>query len=220
MASAQRLSHVDETPVADFLHFLATNRSQGLRFGNSSKASTFVPQDELERYLLSPGRLQALLESVCQKRFTPKDLAAVRTRLRIFSILVSIERGHLIQQCVRIRALSDDRLPFESSPSSFSTDTFKRFDEEQWAFCAHEFQDSDCDVQILEDTILPILGHDKKGSGRTATTSLVQIHPYYCFCATHSDDEDDVNVCLHCGIIHWPVTFANYAAVNQQPLQT
>lgn len=220
MASSQRLSHVDETPIAEFFRFLASNRSQGVRFGNSSKACTYVPQDELERYLLSPGRLQGLLESVCHKSFTSKDLVAVRTRLRVFSILVSIDRGSLIQHCVKVRALSDDRLPFESPPASFSSDTFKRFDEEQWAFCAHEFQDSDCDVQIHEDTILPICVHDKKGSGRTATASLVQIYPYYCFCATHTGDEDDVSLAAALWYRFLVCSLANFAAVNQQPLQT
>lgn len=202
MASPHHLSHVDETPVAEFRHFLATKRSQGLRFGNLPKQCTFVPQDELESYL-SVGRLQALLESVCHKRFTPKEVAAAQTRLRILSILVLIDRGHLIQYCIKVRALSDDRLPFEAAPSTFSSDTFKRFDEEQWAFCAHEFQDSDYDVQILAGTILPISGLERKGSGRTATTSLVQIHPYYCFCATTGADEDEVSqpfalYCLRC----------------------
>lgn len=192
MALPHHLSPVDETPVAEFLHFLATKRSQGLRFGNSPIPRTFIPQDELEDHLTA-GRLQALMESVCHKRFTPREVTAAQTRLRIFSILLIIDKGHLIQHCIKVRALSDDRLPFESAPSSFSPDTFKRFNEEQWAFCAHEFQESDCDVQILDGTILPISGLETKGTGRTATTSLIHIHPYYCFCATTRAVDDEVS---------------------------
>lgn len=160
------------------------------------------------------GRLQPLLESVCHKRFTPKEVAAAQTRLRILSILVLIDRGHLIEYCIKVRGLSDARLPLEAAPLSFSSDTFKRFDEEQWAFCAHEFQDSDCDGQILDGTILPFSGLEKKGSGRTATTSLVQIHPYYCFCATPGADEDEVSKPFGFCDFAFAQAFTNIASVN------
>lgn len=192
MALPHRSSTVDETPVADFLRFIATKRLQGFRFGNSPIPLTFIPQDELEDYL-TVGRLQALMESVCHKQFTPREVTAAQARLRIFSILLIIDQGHLLQHCIKVRALSDDRLPFESAPSSFLPETFERFDEEQWAFCAHEFQESDCDVQILDDTILPLSGLEKRGYSRAVTTSLIQIHPYYCFCATARAIGDEVS---------------------------
>ncbi|KAK5064908.1 hypothetical protein LTR84_000742 [Exophiala bonariae] len=166
MASSRSLSPGDATPVAEFLHFLSKHQSPGLRFGSSLQKCMFVPQDELQAYL-SGARLQALLESVCRQRFTQKDVntAAVQSRRRILAILILIGRGDLIKRCFTAHAPSDENLPFELQPSQFSFDTFRRFYEEQWAFCAHSFQEGEIDSHILENTILPIYGLEEKDLG-------------------------------------------------------
>lgn len=207
MEPPHRLSHMhfDETPQAELRRFLAARRVQGLRFGNSSRAETFIPKDELLQFLGSPGKLEALLESACHKRFTRADIAAVEDRLLILSILVLIDRGDLIDYCIKVPSLIDARLPFEVPPPSFSKDLFQRFDEEQWAFCAYEFKDGPSDVQILNDTIFPISQREEKGAGRTSTTWLVKIHPWYCFCANNSDDDGEVSANCTVSLLDCPL---------------
>lgn len=192
MGTPHRTSHAsfDETAKFEFYEFLKTERGHGHRFSTSSKAATYVAQDKLHSFLDRPGNLQAVVEGVCQRHFTRADLQAVKKRLRFLAILVLIERGDLFTHCIKFAALVDIRLPLEAPPSFFSPETFRRFDEEQWAFCAYEFKNGPSDERILKDTIFPISRREVKGTGRTSTAWLVDIHPWYCFCGSGEDDED------------------------------
>jgi hypothetical protein len=112
------------------------------------------------------------------------DPSIVRTRyLRIFCILLSLKKGHLIINFIRSE-LHDDRLPFSliDRPVDFSTDRddpylWENFCNKQWLFCAAEFKGYD--IRLEKERILPIVEKVEVAVGENTTFYKVIIHEAY-----------------------------------------
>ncbi|KIX03656.1 uncharacterized protein Z518_07209 [Rhinocladiella mackenziei CBS 650.93] len=189
--------------IQDFIRWIDDNSIQGLTSDSSS--APFMPQKRLTEYIRQGTRLRNLLKELFSPTDPPVHVepdAILKNCTAVLAILVRIEYGRYIEEFVRHRELFDNHLPFLTMPANFPRSNnegvfFKKFDEEQWRFCAHIFSRARIDDQISASYILPITSKEKIAEGGTANVFRIQIHPDYDELDPPTGDSDESHVRKH-----------------------
>lgn len=107
----------------------------------------------------------------------------------VFSILVSISRPSAISEFIN-NQLEDERLPFTTTPVSWSDDStksnlFQEFLKNQWKFCPLVFKSSwqYSKTELSDNQVLPILrkeplDQDAHRDGHDVVLYKVELHPH------------------------------------------
>lgn len=154
------------------------------KFEKSENLDFFMPDNQLKEYF------ERHLEEILYALSEETGLKSVEPRfirdgyLKIFAILLRIKREAWITYFLNFPSLNDNKLPFESKPDDFPAATeddrffWTSFNRCQWIFCAPEIRYKPrCkwNTQI----VLPIIFKERIGSGSSAETYKIRIHPEY-----------------------------------------
>ena len=156
---------------------------------HSKDLDFFVPESQLREYF--SRNLNEILCAVSEETGTrPVESRLVRNGyLKIFAILLRINRGNFIRYFVKYDTLNDNKLPFERKPHDFPPETvddptfWTNFNDCQWMFCAPEIRYMS-GFKWGERRVLPIVFKKPIGSGGSADTFMIRIHPDYNFLDT------------------------------------
>ncbi|OAG07882.1 uncharacterized protein CC84DRAFT_1173477 [Paraphaeosphaeria sporulosa] len=167
--------------VPDFLHHIKSNARWAVDDAlPPPHRRSFVPISALRRYL-TEGKIRRILASslssstACSKVY--KDY------IRVFTILVYINKLPWLRRFLREQRLEDNFLPFVND-SDWPTDMrefFDQFVEAQWQFCAQDFESTrlNGDFRIDERIIIPIVEKRLIKKGPDSSAWEVDIHPDY-----------------------------------------
>ena len=172
--------------IQAFLRWIASPDSRRRGIGSSSRATQceFIPPSEVQRYLNAGHRVECLLQSLFGKDDSrAMNAGIVREHyLRPFAILLCIGEGLMIQHFIHYPSLQDHRLPYRGCPQDFpfSPDPtfFERFQNEQWKFCAVEFE-YNTNLHLHKEEILPITHIKEIGRGGNAVIHKIVVHEEY-----------------------------------------
>lgn len=165
-------------------HESSKMRQPGLNGSNHESPCHYITISEVKRYLETPGRVEALLQSVFRNGTSiPEDADLIRQHyLRSLAILLLIGRGSMIHQFARHDSLQDRCLPHRSRPIDFPSSSdpsfFEDFSENQWQFCAKDLEYNMHRYAHKED-ILPITNKAEIGKGGNAVIFRFNVHEEY-----------------------------------------
>ena len=175
--TASHMAHVQE-----FIEWVRdVSEKYQMRGGQS-----FIPFSELRSYL-GTYRVEKLLDEVLLTDMlsTAHMVPTIRSSyLRVFAILLNINKGHLIKELICEPGLSDLSLPIqgqhEKSKYLAGKDSlfWNSFARKQWLFCAQPLDDTP-NLEILPDYILPIIESDYLYRGGSAEVYRIRIHEGY-----------------------------------------
>lgn len=182
----------DNSFIEDFKDFVKKSEVVCISEGDDEVMNDhpFVPYTALEAYFDRPKQMQSLLATLFPGQ-TAEDLPSTNTirrkYLRVFSILVSINKGHLITAFIE-RRLLDVLLPFSNSSSSAmssiedsdntSMDVISPFTRVQWKFCTPILKGG-MNENFNQDSVLPILRREKLNQVDLACTYKIVLHEAY-----------------------------------------
>jgi hypothetical protein len=145
----------------------------------------FVSYKELEDYFSNQYHVKKLLRVLFGDGAEPPvEPDQIRGKYsKVFFILLLIGKGCYIAHFIRHDDLCDQRLPFKTIPDDFPIsppghDFFDSFCQKQWECCAPIFHNNMNKIFGVKE-VLPIILKERLGSGGSATTFKVSIHPAY-----------------------------------------
>ena len=198
----QLQAHRSEEPaIQDFYEWVDKNRVNGILGPSETVDCPFMPLPLLESHFKAPGRLRQILKALFPEDslspINPEDI--LRGRVRIFAILILINRGRCIKTVLRYPTLQDSYLPFLKEPSHFPRDAdgdssiWSAFSKKQFQFCPHTFERGMRDTELEDDTVLPIIRKDLIRRGGSAAIYKIKLHAEYD-CLTSPDHPNQVIV--------------------------
>ena len=182
----------DNSFIEDFKDFIKKSEVVCISEGGDEVMNDhpFVPYTALEAYFERPKQMQSLLATLFPGKMAeelPSTNTIRRKYLKVFSILVSINKGHLITAFME-RRLLDGLLPFSNSSSSAmssiegsdntSMDVISSFSRVQWKFCTPILKGG-MNENFSRDSALPILRREKLNQVDFACTYKIVIHEAY-----------------------------------------
>lgn len=175
----------------EFQEFLANHLQNG-SFGALpevppapvQRGARYLPDPDREEFFRNERRLKQLLEDVLQtdQRYSVRVDALRKDYTRVFSTLLSIERGGAIVHFMSKPGLSDSHFPFKTGhlfPSRISDETFfDDFYKKQWMFCAPKLTRDRPDWFEWEpERILPVNYRELGKGGSGAKIFEMKVHP-------------------------------------------
>ena len=176
--------------VHDFLSSILDIFEQGSRgtFAPDHDAH-YIPDSVIEKSFHSTHDVEHLIAATFDLRRNdmvapPVSVKGLQERYpKVFTILLSINRGTYIRGFMERAGLEDSKLPFRARPSNFpdhQLDPFwPKFESNQWMFCAPEIHYNRSMDWRNPNLILPFQYVKLLDSGATATTYLIKINPSY-----------------------------------------
>jgi hypothetical protein len=163
----------------DFLDHLGRNRAFALSSHSQATKRPFIPDHVLHSYLY-PVRIRELLRCYAQPE---GDWEIVQQGyLKIFTILLVIDRAAYLQHFVEGFNLADTQLPFKH-PTEFPSgcsDFYEAFYQAQWGFCALPLRRHWLNkTRWGDELIIPIVRRGFLKEGVDASTYIVEIEPSY-----------------------------------------
>lgn len=141
---------------------------------------SFVPLSEVRSFYSKPHRVQDILKAFHQNTALAK--AIQKSYIRVFTILVLIQKAAYIVHFTSYNHLTDEHLPFRSC-NEWPEDTkefFDSFSNEQWKFCPLNLDKHGLnDTHLPDNTILPITIKKVLREGVHSRTSLIEVYPEY-----------------------------------------
>lgn len=142
----------------------------------------FVPEKALADYM-DETRLLALLKSLFKTSMMPYIRRIRNGYTKVFAILLSIHKGHFISVFIRHDGLCDRFLPFFQKPDRFphdeDADFFENFQKKQWYFCPWNFGETDMEISIDHNYVLPIQSRTRVGREGFAHIYRIEIDAAY-----------------------------------------
>jgi hypothetical protein len=145
----------------------------------------FMPLEDLKTYWRANDckNLTDVLRELFQPHCPPIDAEFIlRGHTPVFSILLRIGQGILIEHFSRYEELSDPRLPFDvdHTPRGFplpeeDPDFLQKFCEKQWMYCAPVFDNHMLHKHFGPRRLLPIVYKEPKGIEGTAGTYVIKL---------------------------------------------
>jgi hypothetical protein len=177
----------EEQAIQDFISWVEKNRANG-RLGSSDTVCLFMPLQLLESHLKAPRRLRQILSALFPGNrslpIQPDDILHLDI-VRIFAILILIDKGRYIKTIAHHPNIKDKFLPFLEEPRHFprladgDTSIWSAFYKKQFQFCPHLFTHVVTDTELEDDTILPIITKEPLPSGGSATICKIKLHAEY-----------------------------------------
>ncbi|KAJ4305090.1 hypothetical protein N0V90_000620 [Kalmusia sp. IMI 367209] len=167
--------------AAEFSAFLENVQLLGTNGTPTAREQTFVTVDQLREYWTTNRIRQALNNP----SYSTHHISVIHdNHIRVFSILVMIDRPDYINLLMPYDRFTDHRLPFDLNysytPEYWPSDkeNFHRFCEAQWKFCVPNLEGQRLigGAHFEEQRILPYTKVKALKSGNTATTYIIQIH--------------------------------------------
>jgi len=144
----------------------------------------YLPDPDREAFFRDNEQVKRLLDAVLYPNL-PLHVSLDTLRqsyTKVFSTLLCIGRGAAIVHFVNKPGFTDGHLPFLhgcSFPNRLSDETFfDEFYKKQWMFCAPKLEFHEW-WQWEPDRILPIVYEQELGSGSSARTFRLRVHPGY-----------------------------------------
>jgi hypothetical protein len=162
--------------VTDLQHKIETFRVQCADEGRS-----FIPNSPLQRYLTE----QVLYQLLDELSISHGDFYAIRHNyLRVFVILIYIDKGAEISNFTGSERLRDYYLPFDDTDRQKwpeeCRDFFPQFYKAQWQFCVRRWEKGWLTGVLLDDnTLLPIKEQDDIHKGSNSQTSTITLYSEY-----------------------------------------
>lgn len=173
----------DNPAIQSFLRWAnAPNTScLGCRGTKSKIVCPFIPYKRVQAYFTESRRIHALLIALLPEKDVgqlPSTDTIKERYLRVFSILILINRGRFINHFVHHDILDDQHLPLESPSHSWPNSTeagfFESFYQKQWLFYPAVFE-RHMDRHLDENRTLPIVEKESLGEGVSAIAQRVVI---------------------------------------------
>lgn len=170
--------------IQAFHKWIKDARQPGIGGSSHLTECGFIPLSAVKDYLGANQRVECLLASLFGRDATRvADAESVRKHyLRPLAILLLIGEGPMIKHFVQYRSLQDCRLPYRSEPEDFpgSPDPplFKRFQDQQWQFCAADLE-YNMNLHLYKEDILPIIHKEEIGQGGNAVIFKIIVEGEY-----------------------------------------
>jgi hypothetical protein len=173
-----------EPRLQRFFQFVEDKSQPGI-CADESKTAVFLPETDLQEYFADDDQLLGILKLIFENPTTlPIRLRSIRSRYtKVFAILLCVDRGDYIPHFEHYDSLSDEKLPFDQPPDHFPSEItapsfFKDFQERQWRFCAPRLNFGRSKFW-QPARVLPITSKEPLGTGGSATTFKIVVHPEY-----------------------------------------
>ena len=159
-------------------------RIEAIRTPCGHGEGSFIPKELLHRYL-SRKNLLKLLSAL---HIPAGCLDSIENNLlRVFVILIQIERASSISSFVESSDVKDSNLPFhEKDISKWPEDCHDFFDEfynRQWEYCVKKWgikgEDKLTGFKLPEKALLPIVNETILRNGSNSRTLKIGLHPDY-----------------------------------------
>ena len=165
---------------ANFRAHIDRSRETAITLGGEKRS--FVPFGALKSFLTEENTRVLLRETTgSNHRILPNKI--VRNFLRVFSILVSIDKAIYLRLFYENPdRLADANLPFTNGHDWHEKckPFFSEFYAKQWEFCARKFHTDWMNDTLLDDElILPIIEMECLKSGNGSSTYRIKIHSEY-----------------------------------------
>ena len=175
--------------IQSCLQWMRKNASYSVIHPDTEERRAFVPLNTIRTHFeeLSNTTLSDLLKALFDPAESPVDADDIlQNRVQVFCTLLMIGKGEYIEQFTSSWGLSDSRLPFrrESPPEDFPVDPadpdfFQKFCNQQWMFCAPEFQSPMRNMKFEEERILPIVHKRQIAGGGSGMLYEIRLHGSY-----------------------------------------
>jgi hypothetical protein len=151
----------------------------------SKEKAYFMPLEDLKSYWAANdySHLHSLLAELYKPHYPPIDPELIlRGHTAIFSILLRVGQGILIEHFARYEELSDQRLPFdpEHPPIGFPIPEedpafLERFCQKQWMYCVPVFDDHMLHKHFGRKRLLPIIYKEPRGIEGLAGKYMIKL---------------------------------------------
>jgi hypothetical protein len=173
----------DTNSIENFKAWITSNSVSTA--GSSGSDRSFIPLEKLQQFFEPTSKVDNLksLLSVCGTS-ADIDVETIRESfIKVFSILLMINKGSYIQDFILRDNLSDSSLPFDLGNERILEDEngksfYDEFNYAQWQFCAPMFH-LHMDTRFDEQFILPFTKKEKIHDGGTVAVYKIEIHPDY-----------------------------------------
>ncbi|KAL9083192.1 MAG: hypothetical protein Q9165_008635 [Trypethelium subeluteriae] len=181
--------------IQDFLLFTSPNQSKEDAWFSDQQIEEkisahvddlgfFLPEQKLYAYF--DEKLHDIIDALHQENEHDSfEASSIRKGyLKIFAILLRIERSQAISYFLRYETLADIKLPFQDKPDGFPEETghdttfWAEFNESQWIFCAPKLVYKP-EAKWHPRQPLPIISRERLDRGSTAETFKIRVHPDY-----------------------------------------
>ncbi|KAH8761295.1 hypothetical protein BGZ57DRAFT_858249 [Hyaloscypha finlandica] len=173
----------DTNPIENYKAWITSNSL--FAAGSSGSDRCFIPQEKLQQFFNPTSKVDNLrnLLSVCGIS-VDIDVETIRESfVKVFSILLMINKASYIKAFILRDDLSDSSLPFGPGNERILEDEERKsfydaFVHAQWQFCAPVFH-FQMETRFDEHLILPFTKKEKLHDGGMAAVYKIEMHPYY-----------------------------------------